>query len=375
MIEFEQLIRPIPYSGQLIRYGSLIRFRTQREPSSSAFARVIGLAPETIKRDFGREMLAVLVANEDLSFGYARYVDLDAVEFVIEPGDFTQWFMFGELPDKPQQIVDMGEHGSMSNSYLGRYLDTPLGAPVADWRARFGETSGRQPAEKVIRVHPRFVIDEDNTLAQWGDVNYMDHGGQLLVRGPVQGGEKPDSNMWIENVVPPEESIDISDEAYKWVAYRIEPEQLALLEVDRQVYLVSHSFYLRSVLEDEESIPPGQHESWLHRVLASVADSCDREMRELRAALCSSNIRQRSGAYIDIANHVGWHEFDSYPLTLTPHEAYTRYDQLQDCPCDYCELINEKAQLSHKDELAPCEVDRLGEVNKELDRMERDGKC
>ena len=316
-------------------------------------------------------MLAVLVANKDLSFGFPRYVDLDTVEFVVEPGAFTQWFMCGQLPVKPQQVVNMSEYGSMSNSYLGRYLDTPLGAPVVDWQAR---KLGQWLPEQVICAHPRFVIDDMNTVATWGDVNYMEHGGQLLVRGPAHADAAHDSNMWLENVEPPEEGPDIDRETARWVVHRIDPERLALMEIDQQLYLVDHSYYLRS-LQPYALAFTSAHESWLHGQLAAVADSCDRTMQNLRDMLCDADVTVRSRAYIDIAEHIGWHEFDSYSLQLTMHEAHTRYANLTHCGCDYCELIVEKTQLCHKDELLQCEIDRLGEINVELEGLERAGKC
>lgn len=172
-----------------------------------------------------------------------------------------------------------------------------------------------------------YVCDPSKALATFGDVNFIQHDGQLLVPGVEDGEpyleiiETPPDDMWVDGEFTPDA---------RWTVYRVEPEPLKLVESNRQVYLVTESY------QPDWSHPLSAYDEWFHKDLESVANSLGLTMEHIRDRLCSSDVRVRAGAYIDLASYFGWYEFDQYPLHLTQHEVHERYGMVDSCECAEC---------------------------------------
>lgn len=134
------------YSTRWVKRGDLIKYREHYEPDEdgqercgSRLARVLGLVAKGSGHagnpPLSEDMLLVLAADDMLMFGYERWVALaDIIECDgRQPGAFARWFLFGGMPPI-QQALDMIQYGAMSDSYLAKYLDSPEGAPVSNWR-------------------------------------------------------------------------------------------------------------------------------------------------------------------------------------------------------------------------------------------------
>jgi hypothetical protein len=81
--------------------------------------------------------------------------------------------------------------------------------------------------------------------------------------------------------------------------------------------------YINGVLSDNKYHP--ESPVWYADDLDRVCECCDRDRSEMIDALCGSDPMAKAGAYEALAGYFGWHEFDHYPLTLTPAEAEERY--------------------------------------------------
>jgi hypothetical protein len=123
-----------------------------------------------------------------------------------------------------------------------------------------------------------------------GDVNFPEHGG-----GPVL--DNGNGTYSLEYVEPPSDDLDFADPHVRWTIYRLD-------------------------------LDPGVP-SW--GSLNDVARSAGQNPKELKRAFESDDPMQRAWAYETWAGHYGWHEFDSYPLTLTCIETSKRYDADLDC--------------------------------------------
>jgi hypothetical protein len=95
----------------------------------------------------------------------------------------------------------------------------------------------------------------------------------------------------------------------------------------------------------------------------------DSSLEELRRQLCSDDVELRAQAYITMAGHFGWFEFDQYPLRMKMHETYERYEALSDCECALCELLNRKTELAQADDLCDEDLEELGQINAKLKEL------
>jgi hypothetical protein len=151
-------------------------------------------------------------------------------------------------------------------------------------------------------------------LANLGDVNPLNHGGVFVYTDAT-------------GVYPPEVEIiepDDDDEPTSWTVHRFILEPCTLVN---------------GVLSDNPFHP--DHPAWFADGLQAVADSTDRGLSSLQAALCSEDIITRAFAYVDVARHFGLENFDEYPLTLDRTEANERYPQfsigeVEPDTCDEC---------------------------------------
>lgn len=165
-----------------------------------------------------------------------------------------------------------------------------------------------------------YVVPVHLALANFGDVNYLDYGGQLLMPGAEE-----DDEPYLEIIKPPcDDEAEHGDWKPEWTIYQVEPEQLKLVEVERQVYLVCK--------ECRSDCPPpvAECDQWFHKRLNEVATHIGTTMQSLRNALCSDDPKTRAAAYIDMASYLGWYEFDQYPRHLSRREVYARYAEKEE---------------------------------------------
>ncbi|NIT79624.1 MAG: hypothetical protein GWN58_33240 [Anaerolineae bacterium] len=204
-----------------------------------------------------------------------------------------------------------------------------------------------------------FSVDVSRAAATFGDVDFINHGGQLLV-------PDADGDFYLEVIEPPTD-----DEARhgdwlpdaKWTVYRVTPERFQVVERDRQVYLVCAEW------KPDWPGALSTRDEWFHEHLDNIAESMDMELAELRRWFCSVAGAERAMAYIAVAEHWGWCNFDHYPLKLTMHEVHERYEQVHDCTCERCTLLNRKTELAEKDDLDEDELAELAELNERIPAM------
>lgn len=179
-----------------------------------------------------------------------------------------------------------------------------------------------------------YVCDPEKAIAAFGDVNFIEYGGQLLMPG-VDANDEP----YLEVVQQPcddETKYGVWLPDARWTIYRVEPEQKKIVEKNRQVYLVCVRY------ADDWPRPASSYDEWFHKELEAVASCIGSSMQSIRDGICSDDPIERASAYIDMAAYWGWHEFDHYPLRLTQHEVHLRYGAVDECECRDCELNREE---------------------------------
>ena len=108
----------------------------------------------------------------------------------------------------------------------------------------------------------------------------------------------------------------------KFLLYRFEPEQLKLVRDPND----SHVHYLVPMGYDKTwPHPVKSYDEWFSDSLADVASSSGRSIDELVADLTSSDPVKRAGAYMDIAGHHGYPNFDVEPLEINEPELDKRW--------------------------------------------------
>lgn len=117
----------VPGGGPLtIHAGDLISYREHYEDDSFGYrlARVLGIATHGGEgQELPENTLAVVAVNETITFGYPRFVPLEAVFEVSSPEDaFKKWF-FGFKDIDPDLIYRHAEYGSLNNRFVEEYLD------------------------------------------------------------------------------------------------------------------------------------------------------------------------------------------------------------------------------------------------------------
>lgn len=173
-----------------------------------------------------------------------------------------------------------------------------------------------------------YVCDPEKALAAFGDVDFIEYGGQLLMPGVDE-----DDEPYLEVVQEPcDDETKYGDwlPDARWTIYRVEPEQMKLVEKDRRIYLVCLRY------EPDWPHPVSSYDEWFHKDLGDVASCIGSSMLNIRDRICSDDPIKRASAYIDMADYFGWYEFDQYPLSLTQHEVHTRYGAVDECECTSC---------------------------------------
>lgn len=167
-------------------------------------------------------------------------------------------------------------------------------------RAEYGGADARPQAHarEPRRAHEPSGWARETNQPEWeevgtiGDKSFEVYGGGIVSKDRT-GAYPPE----LEYVEPPPEELEFGDSKAIWTIYRV-------------------------VLDPE--VP-----NWGE--IEDVARSHDQDVEELRAAFESDDPMQRAWAYETWAGHYGWHEFDSYPLSLTCAEMNKRYDTDLDC--------------------------------------------
>lgn len=214
----------------------------------------------------------------------------------------------------------------------------------------------------MTKTYEPFVVREEDAVASFGDRDFINCGGQLLV-------PDADGDLYLEIIEPPcDDEAEGGDwkPSARWTIYRVVPEQFKLVEVDRQVYLVCVRY------QSDWPHPAASYDEWFHQHLSSVADSEGSTMQDLRDEFCSDDPAERAQAYISLAGYFGWHELDHYPLHLTQHEVHQRYES-SDCECELCQLLNRKTELAEQDELDEDELAELAELNQRIPELMKEG--
>jgi predicted RNA-binding Zn-ribbon protein involved in translation (DUF1610 family) len=97
-------------------------------------------ADETPKKLKPSPRLAVLAASDMLDHGYERHVRFSDVMEVLRynrsdyPWDFGRWFLLGKMPPSPELAYAAADYGIFSNGFITRYLSSPEGELLPNWR-------------------------------------------------------------------------------------------------------------------------------------------------------------------------------------------------------------------------------------------------
>ena len=171
-------------------------------------------------------------------------------------------------------------------------------------------------------MKPFVVTREAQVLESFGDVDFLEYGGQLLLQGK-------DGDEWVEVIEPPceDDLARLASVVLRWTVYRFEPERLKWV----RGYLVPLAY------ESGWPQPLHLYEEWFGNRLDYVAESMDLDLEDFQKAFASEDACVRARAWIEVGHYFGWHELDHYPLELSQHEAYERYGELESCKCEKCQ--------------------------------------
>ena len=154
-------------------------------------------------------------------------------------------------------------------------------------------------------------MSKKKLIANFGDVNYLEHEGQLLYE---EGGR-----YFLECI------CIVEDEQHKpYKIYRFDVGQCNPLT------------------------------EWFHDNLHSIASNYGTTAKDLCNGFLSDDPCKHVESYLAVASYHGYYEFDQYPLSLSTHEAYERYDSLDDCPCIDCSCTAEHIDTCASDDLNSC---------------------
>lgn len=120
----------IGYGKYDVKDGDLILFRQDYGggETRSYLGRVLGLAThDGVGKKYDKKVLLVLAANDTMTRGHERHVDIEDVLEIRRPGEnelgvFAKWFLTGEMAS-PAETLRAVEFGAMGDNYLGRYLE------------------------------------------------------------------------------------------------------------------------------------------------------------------------------------------------------------------------------------------------------------
>ena len=149
-----------------------------------------------------------------------------------------------------------------------------------------------------IAIHPA-LFKSHELIANLGDVNYIDHGGFLVLKN------KETESFSVEEVCPIE---DYDSRQERWEVRRFDLER--------------HT-YIDGVLSDNEFHPDSP--AWYAEDIPAIAICIGCQPEDLIAWFCSDNPVEQALGYRAIASYWGMTNFDSYPLSLNREEVEQRY--------------------------------------------------
>lgn len=138
-------------------------------------------------------------------------------------------------------------------------------------------------------------------IAQLGDANPIDHGGQFLF---VDETDVYDPQLEVLELIEGDEDDEYNENDelvhegnMKWETHR---------------FSLPKCTYQNGVLSENKYHP--EHPAWFADGISSVANCVGADVDELISHLCGDDIQARARAYMDIAGHWGINNFDDYPI-------------------------------------------------------------
>jgi hypothetical protein len=117
------------------------------------------------------------------------------------------------------------------------------------------------------------------------------------------------------------QEIDDEPAAERFEVFRFSLDRLKVVTVDGASYLVSDKY------APDWPHPVASYVEWFAKHLPSVAATVGSTESDLISALTCEDPGTRAEAYEAICSHFGYHEFDSYPLTLSEDELNARWSK------------------------------------------------
>jgi hypothetical protein len=136
-------------------------------------------------------------------------------------------------------------------------------------------------------------------IAQIGDRNPLDHGGQWVLHDET--GVYPDE---IECLQVPDEDNDKSPRT-----------------VIR--FILEKCTFVDGILSDNKFHP--EHPAWFGNLITEISSTPEAMIE----SLCSDDPVTRALAYVSMAEHFGFNEFDHCPIQLSKAECKNRYKNSQ----------------------------------------------
>lgn len=84
-------------------------------------------------------------------------------------------------------------------------------------------------------------------------------------------------------------------------------------------FVLESCTWTNGILSDNKFHP--LHPVWFQKDLESLASNFGESVEWLVGKFCSDNPMERAFAWIEVAQHWGFDNLDSYPLTMTPEEC------------------------------------------------------
>lgn len=161
-----------------------------------------------------------------------------------------------------------------------------------DWSPR------DMPSDRPLNAQPKWEF-----VANLGDRSPLDYGGYFVYQDAT--GVYEDEAVLLQ-----------ANEDDTYVIWRINLERYK--RVDGHLVPIKYDATWRHSIE--------RYAPWFEKDLPGVAETMNTTVEDLEAALKSVDPVTRAVAYRDIADYLGWVNFDEYPLTgMTRAQVKKRY--------------------------------------------------
>lgn len=162
-----------------------------------------------------------------------------------------------------------------------------------DWSPR------QIPSDRPLNAQPKWEF-----VGNLGDVNPLDYGGYFVY----------------------EDSTGV----YEAEAALIQPDEngdnYTILRINLERYKIVDGHMVPIRYDPSWPRPIEHYQPWFHDKLREIAESNGISYEELVSGLTSPDALTLARAYHDLADYLGWVEFDSYPLTpLTRAQVQKKY--------------------------------------------------